>query len=144
VNGARDELLACASLSLDEHSGIRRRDVFDLLEHPFQRGTVAYDLLKSMRGSASITTVEHLGNIHCGLQLICFLTSSPFTIDPLADVCRAIPELDAISLAAPKKANYVLIHQRQIIQVQNCAVIVVLFSEQRLKLTYVFSVHSTA
>jgi hypothetical protein len=36
----------------------------------------------------------------------------PFSRDPLADVCGAILELDAVRFAAPKKTDNVLIHQR--------------------------------
>jgi hypothetical protein len=61
VNCARDEFLAGACLALDQYGRIRRRDVFDLFEHPFQRRTAAYDLLKSTWGRVSITTIEHLG-----------------------------------------------------------------------------------
>jgi hypothetical protein len=64
MNGARDELLAGACLPLDEYSGIRGRDVFDLLEHLFQRRAAAYNLLKSTGGRTSIMTIEHLGSKH--------------------------------------------------------------------------------
>ena len=47
VNRARDQLLAGAGFSLDQHSGIGGRDAFDLFEHRFQSRTVADDLLES-------------------------------------------------------------------------------------------------
>jgi hypothetical protein len=47
VNGVRDQLLAGPGFSLDKNGRTSRRDTFDLLEHRFQSGTVAYDLLKS-------------------------------------------------------------------------------------------------
>ncbi len=38
--------------------------------------------------------------------------SSHFPRDPLANVCRAILEMDAVRFAAPKETDNVLIHQR--------------------------------
>src|SRR5580693_8000645 len=42
-----DEFLASAGFSLDEHSGVRRRNPLGLLQHDSQSRAVAYDLLES-------------------------------------------------------------------------------------------------
>jgi hypothetical protein len=46
---------------LDQHGGIRRREVLDLFEHPSQRRAVAYDLIKSAWRGILIRRIEHLG-----------------------------------------------------------------------------------
>src|SRR6266853_4809987 len=64
--------------------------------------------------------------------------------DPLADECRAILELDAVRFAALKKADGVLIHQRQVFQIQDDAATARFCADQRFQLGYVFCPHSTA
>ena len=55
---------------LDQHGGIRRREVLDLFEHPSQRRVVAYDLLKSTWRGILVRSIERLGGIHCDLRLL--------------------------------------------------------------------------
>src|ERR1700761_6788471 len=76
--------------------------------------------------------------------LLIFFVSLPFSRDPLADVCWAIVELDAARFATLKKTDSVLIHQRQIFQVQGDAATDPFRTEQLFQLTYIFSIHSTA
>ena len=45
MNRVRNQLLAAACFSLDQHCRTCRRDPFDLFEHRFQSRTVAFDLL---------------------------------------------------------------------------------------------------
>jgi hypothetical protein len=56
VNRVRDELLAGACFSLDQHSGTGGRDPFDLFEHGFEGWAVADDLLESARVRILITS----------------------------------------------------------------------------------------
>src|SRR5260370_6969671 len=46
VDGLRDQLLAGASLSENQNSGVRGPHALNLLEHRFQRGATAHDLLE--------------------------------------------------------------------------------------------------
>jgi hypothetical protein len=43
VNGMRNQLFACACLSLDQNCDIGGRNIFDLFEQRFQRRTVSYN-----------------------------------------------------------------------------------------------------
>src|ERR1700733_8006493 len=121
VNGVRNKLLAGARLPLDKYGGVRRRDVCDLFEHRFQRRTAAYDLLKSTRGKVSIANIQNLGCTHSDLPPIWFRTLSMLSGDPFPDVCGAILELNVVRFTAPEKADNVLIHQRQVLQIQDDA-----------------------
>src|SRR5579864_2818811 len=60
MNRACDQFLASTCFSLDKNGGIRRRDPFDLFEHRFQSGTIAYDLLESSLIGRQITTADSL------------------------------------------------------------------------------------
>src|ERR1700746_774421 len=73
-----------------------------------------------------------------------FLCSSPFSLDPLADVRRTILELDAVTFAGPKKTDNLLIHEPEIFQVQDDAPTARFGADQRFQLAYVFCAHSTA
>jgi hypothetical protein len=73
-----------------------------------------------------------------------FYASLPFSVEPLTDVRRTIPELDTTLLTAPQKADDFLIHQSQVLQVQNNAGSARFGAEQRLQLAEVSSFHSTA
>src|SRR5271166_5482850 len=64
VNRVRDELLAGARFSLDQHSRTGGRDPFDLFEHGFQSRAVADDLLESARVRILITTPQYFGSCH--------------------------------------------------------------------------------
>src|SRR5260370_9980453 len=46
VDGLRDQLLASASLSENQTSGVRGPHALNLLEHRFQPGAIAHDLLE--------------------------------------------------------------------------------------------------
>src|ERR1700747_2019007 len=72
-----------------------------------------------------------------------FLCSSPFSLDPLADVCRTILELDASRFAAPEETDNLLIHEPEIFQVQDDAPTARFGADQRLQLAYVFGGHAT-
>jgi hypothetical protein len=49
VNGARDQLFACAGFSLNKNRRIGGRNLLNLLEHCFQSSAVAYNLFESAR-----------------------------------------------------------------------------------------------
>jgi hypothetical protein len=53
------------------------------------------------------------------LGVLRFSVSSPFSVDPFADVRRAILELYALPFAVPKENDSVLIHKRQVFQIQD-------------------------
>ena len=48
MDGARQQLLACPGLALDEHGGVGGRYRFNLLEHGAQPGTLADDVFKAV------------------------------------------------------------------------------------------------
>src|ERR1700747_1133188 len=75
--------------------------------------------------------------------LFWFLYSSPFSLDPFADVCRTILELDAARFAPPKKTDTLYLHEPEIFQVQDDAPTACFGVDQRLQLAYVFGGHST-
>ena len=55
-----------------------------------------------------------------------------------------MPELDAARLPTPEKVDNFLVHQSQIFQVKNNAVISGFLTEKRFQLTHIVCVHSTA
>jgi hypothetical protein len=55
VDRVSDEFFASAGLSLDEHSRVRRRNSFGLLQNDSQGGAVAYDLLESANPTVLIS-----------------------------------------------------------------------------------------
>jgi hypothetical protein len=64
VDRVRDELLAGACFSLDQHRRTGGRDPFDLFEHSVQSRTVAYDLLESALIRSLITSPQYLDSCH--------------------------------------------------------------------------------
>jgi len=58
MDGSGDEFLASTGLALDQHRRIGGRDDFHLLEHAFERRTLADDLLEIMFGTDFVFEVE--------------------------------------------------------------------------------------
>src|SRR5262245_25099500 len=67
VNGSGDQLFAGAGLSLDQHSGIRRRNAFDLLKDGLQRRAGADNLLESALRAILVTGLKSLDCWHGNL-----------------------------------------------------------------------------
>src|SRR5262249_53427993 len=72
------------------------------------------------------------------------LTAPSLSRDPLTDVRWTIPELDAVRFAVLQKADSVLVHERQLDQVQDRTASLSFRAEQRSQLAQVLHVHSTA
>src|SRR6266404_2111592 len=66
-----------------------------------------------------------------------------FSRDPLANVCRAILDLDAVRFADLEKPDSLSIHEGQVFQVQDDAATLRFRSKQCFHLGYIFCVHST-
>src|SRR5208282_3876036 len=63
--------------------------------------------------------------------------------NPLADICRAILELGAIRFATSQKYNCVSIHELDLSQIQNNAVVLSFDFEESLQLYHLFRIDST-
>lgn len=72
------------------------------------------------------------------------LLSASYSSNPLADVWRAILELDIIRFTALEKPDSVKIYQGQIFQIQDYLPSSSLGTEQRFKLGHMLRVHSTS
>src|SRR6266850_7452378 len=91
------------------------------------------------------TTRAALHSIHTPWSTYLWaLTTLSLSRDPLTDVCRAIPKLDAIRFTALEKTDSLSIHEGQLEQVQNDPSPVRLRAEERLQVAHVLSVQSTA
>ena len=72
------------------------------------------------------------------------LTSASLSGDPLADVCRAVLERDAVRFATLEKIDRVSTNQGHVVQVQYYVATVWFRADERFQLGYVVLGHSAA